>query len=77
MAPVATPQDQVHTELKKPHQTTANLSSRPLERLWRGNKAGTVRMSCPDFKGDKYAERQWIKEHMVENVPSCISTSEP
>jgi len=33
---------------------------------WRGNKAGTVIFrGKPDFKGDKYAERQWIKEHLV------------
>ena len=34
----------------------------PLERTWRGNKKGTVRyQGYPDFKNDKYAERQWVK----------------
>jgi len=70
MAPVATsaqtPTIPRAEDLKKPHQTTVNLSSTPFERVWRGNKAGTVRMpGRPDFKGDKYAERQWIKEHMA------------
>ncbi|KIJ51035.1 hypothetical protein M422DRAFT_158820, partial [Sphaerobolus stellatus SS14] len=35
--------------------------------LWRGDKEGKLRYdgARPDFKGDKYAERQWIKEHMA------------
>ncbi|CAD6579326.1 MAG: hypothetical protein CYPHOPRED_000852 [Cyphobasidiales sp. Tagirdzhanova-0007] len=38
----------------------------PLERTWRGNKKGTVRyQGYPDFKNDKYAERQWVKEHLA------------
>ncbi|KAF8575494.1 aldolase [Ramaria rubella] len=70
MAPVATPTqipEQVPVEdLKKVHQTTANLPKSPFERVWRGNKSGSVRLANrPDFKGDKYAERQWIKEHMA------------
>ncbi|KAF8507569.1 class II aldolase/adducin N-terminal [Hysterangium stoloniferum] len=67
MAPVATTQVvQTVESLKKPHQALENLPQNPLERVWRGNKSGTVRLDdIPDFKGDKYAERQWIKEHMA------------
>lgn len=67
MAPVATPVQTPHTEeIKKVPQTTAHLPNSPFERVWRGNKQGTLRLpTIPDFQGDKYAERQWIKEHMV------------
>ncbi|KAF8518472.1 class II aldolase/adducin N-terminal [Gautieria morchelliformis] len=71
MAPVATPvqtpaQQAIPEDLKKSRQSTANLSKTALDRVWRGNKEGTVRLhGRPDFKGDKYAERQWIKEHMA------------
>jgi len=37
----------------------------PFNRVWRGNKQGTVRLnSIPKFD-DPYAEREWIKEHMA------------
>jgi hypothetical protein len=71
MAPIATTQvsPQTTESFKKPHQALANLPQRPVERLWRGNKSGSVRLNgVPDFNGDKYAERQHIKEHMV-----CLS----
>lgn len=43
-------------------QNVGGLAQNPLERTWRSNKEGTVRVqSVPDFKGDKYAEREWVK----------------
>lgn len=43
-------------------QNVDELAKNPLERTWRSNKEGTVRLqSIPDFKGDKYAEREWAK----------------
>lgn len=75
MAPVAvTPQVETPSNGKvveslkesKGHQSTANLPKQPLDRLWRGNKNGSVAFTGrPDFKGDKHAERQWIKEHLA------------
>ncbi|KAK4704378.1 hypothetical protein P7C70_g1836, partial [Phenoliferia sp. Uapishka_3] len=48
------------------HQTTESLAKNPLERTWRGNKEGTLRLkSVPDFGEDLLAKRQWIKEHMA------------
>ncbi|WVQ67979.1 uncharacterized protein L199_006184 [Kwoniella botswanensis] len=53
------------------HQTTSDLSKNPLERTWRGNKEGTLRIQgYPEFM---YAEdeegllkkRQWVKEHLA------------
>ena len=75
MAPVAVvPKDETTSNghdvdsLKKSHQSTANLPKQPIERLWRGNKSGSVAFAGrPDFKGDKLAERQWIKEHLVSS----------
>lgn len=69
MAPIATsvPEQTSPEDLKqKVHQSLANLPKTALDRVWRGNREGTVRLhGRPDFQGDKYAERQWIKEHMV------------
>jgi len=45
-------------------QSVAALDKKksPLERTWRGNKAGTVKYEgYPDFKGDKFAEREYVK----------------
>ena len=43
-------------------QNVDDLAKNPLERTWRSNKEGTVRLqSVPNFKGDKYAEREWVK----------------
>ncbi|KIJ51034.1 hypothetical protein M422DRAFT_74399 [Sphaerobolus stellatus SS14] len=49
------------------HQTVTGEEPRnPLVKLYRGDKAGTLTFNGrPDFKGDKLAERQWIKEHMA------------
>ncbi|PAV19523.1 hypothetical protein PNOK_0445700 [Pyrrhoderma noxium] len=47
-------------------QNVDELAKNPLERTWRSNKEGTVRLqSIPDFKGDKYAEREWAKAHLA------------
>lgn len=48
------------------HQTQSisslDASKNPLQRTWRGNRAGTVRYEgYPDFGEDKYAHRQYIK----------------
>ncbi|GAA5830590.1 hypothetical protein JCM11251_002524 [Rhodosporidiobolus azoricus] len=47
-------------------QSTNGLDSDPLARTWRGDKAGKVKLEVlPDFKGDMYAKRQWVKEHLA------------
>ncbi|GAA6041684.1 hypothetical protein JCM8097_003083 [Rhodosporidiobolus ruineniae] len=47
-------------------QSTEGLDENPLSRTWRGNKEGTLRLNTiPDFKGDLYAKRQWVKEHLA------------
>ncbi|KAL8279549.1 hypothetical protein RQP46_008111 [Phenoliferia psychrophenolica] len=69
MSPIAI--DPTSTESSKApthgHQTLEGLSDDPLDRTWRGNKAGTIKLStkCPDFKGDLYAEREWVKAHLA------------
>lgn len=71
MTPTAiTPQQESdkHAELKKATQENSTTArSGTDKRLWRGDKAGTIQFESvrPDFKGDKLAERQWVKEHMV------------
>lgn len=55
------------------HQTqsisTLDTSKNPLERTWRGNRAGTVRYNgYPDFGNDTYAHRQYIKVSLAECV---------
>ena len=53
-------------------QNVDDLVKNPLERTWRSNKEGTVRLqSVPDFKGDKYAEREWVK---VSCYPVSVSS---
>ncbi|GAA5973031.1 hypothetical protein JCM11641_000371 [Rhodosporidiobolus odoratus] len=47
-------------------QSVDNLAENPLDRVWRGNKEGTIRLEgVPDFGEDVYAKRQWIKEHLA------------
>jgi hypothetical protein len=55
------------------HQSVANLSQNPLERTYRGNKAGTLHLqgfpSCAyatdtDEKG-LLEKREWIKRHLA------------
>lgn len=43
----------------------ANLATNPFERVWRGNREGTIRMTAVPTFTDKYEERKWIKEHMA------------
>ena len=39
--------------------------TKPFDRIWRGDKSGTITYyGRPHFE-DKYAERQWIKGHLV------------
>lgn len=44
------------------HQSLEGLSDDPLDRTWRGNKEGTIKLlaKCPKFT-DVYAEREWVK----------------
>jgi len=37
----------------------------PFNRIWRGNKQGTVRLDGIPMFDDPYAEREWIKGHMA------------
>ncbi|KAK4047477.1 hypothetical protein OIV83_005389 [Microbotryomycetes sp. JL201] len=48
-------------------QSLGNLSSRPLDRVWRGNEQGTVKLqvAVPDFGDDLYAKREWVKQHLA------------
>ncbi|KAF8228121.1 arad-like aldolase/epimerase [Tricholoma matsutake] len=49
----------------KPADTDTQNPDHPFNKLWRGNKQGTVRLDgIPKFH-DPYAEREWIKEHMA------------
>ncbi|KAK4046558.1 hypothetical protein OIO90_006525 [Microbotryomycetes sp. JL221] len=82
MAPVAI-QDHSNAEapvvnLKQPQaaitthntkQDLSNLPQRPFERVWRGNKAGTIKCATiPQFDDShegKMAKRKWIKQHMA------------
>jgi len=71
MTPTAiTPQQEPakHAELKKATQENSTTARSGIDkRLWRGDKAGTIQFESvrPDFKDDKLAERQWVKEHMA------------
>jgi hypothetical protein len=53
------------------HQTTADLSKNPLERTWRGNREGTLKIDAyPDFMHATDEEgllkkRKWVKEHLA------------
>ncbi|ORY21037.1 class II aldolase/adducin N-terminal [Naematelia encephala] len=53
------------------HQSTDKLSKNPLERTWRGNKEGTLKIEAyPAFHDATDEEgllkkRQWIKEHLA------------
>jgi hypothetical protein len=47
------------------HAHKSDLSTNPFERVWRGNREGTIRMpGVPTFT-DKHEERRWVKEHMA------------
>ncbi|KAF5355481.1 hypothetical protein D9758_006335 [Tetrapyrgos nigripes] len=63
MSPTATATNNgVENQPAVPKQVT---SVKPLDRIWRGDKAGkVVTTGIPKFQS-KYAEREWIKEHMA------------
>ncbi|GAA5894953.1 uncharacterized protein JCM6883_002269 [Sporobolomyces salmoneus] len=69
MVPIAIVDNEpsLHSIKAAPKQSLKNLDEDALSRTYRSNKEGTIRLSTryPDFGGDKYAERQWIKEHMA------------
>jgi len=51
-----------HAEEAAYHQSVDKLQKNPLERTWRGNKEGTLKLeSVPDFGENLLAKRQWIK----------------
>jgi hypothetical protein len=53
------------------HQTTANLSKNPLERTWRGNVEGTLKIDgYPSFmyatdEESLLQKREWVKQHLA------------
>ena len=53
------------------HQSTADLSKNPLERTWRGNREGTLKINgYPEFMHATDDEgllkkRKWVKEHLA------------
>lgn len=70
MTPVAVPSTTSATVQSPPSEalkkSQGNTPVPPIDRIWRGDRAGKVTLAGrPNFHGDKYAERQWIKEHMV------------
>lgn len=68
MAPVAESANTTTT------QNVDSLAKNPLERTWRGNKEGTVKLQfVPDFGGDKYAERQWVKVRIFPHQSEFFS----
>ncbi|GAA6041704.1 hypothetical protein JCM8097_003091 [Rhodosporidiobolus ruineniae] len=66
-APAATQQQHPLKAAAPPSkQNVAGLAENPLDRVWRGNKEGTVKLAgIPDFGGDLYAKRQYVKEHLA------------
>ncbi|GAA5856398.1 hypothetical protein JCM8547_008726 [Rhodosporidiobolus lusitaniae] len=60
------PAPPVHVEIVEFKQTTEGLDENPLNRIWRGDEEGKIKVEVvPNFKGDLYAQRQWVKEHMA------------
>jgi hypothetical protein len=53
------------------HQTTSDLSKNPLERTWRGDKEGALKIEAyPSFMhatdpAGLLEKRQWVKEHLA------------
>ena len=62
MAPTATAPNGTDSVTTKSGQNVKNLKKDPIDRTWRGNKAGTITMDqrIPKFE-DPYEEREWIK----------------
>lgn len=42
-----------------------DLDSNPFQRVWRGDKAGKIKMPGVPTFDDKYEERTWVKQHMA------------
>ena len=70
MAPTATAPNGTDSVTTKSGQNVKNLKKDPIDRTWRGNKAGTITMDqrIPKFE-DPYEEREWIK---VCNAPGIV-----
>ncbi|BGP45128.1 hypothetical protein JCM10450v2_000945 [Rhodotorula kratochvilovae] len=65
MAPVALDPEPVATPAQTFKQDLSNLPKNPLERTYRGNKAGTIHMEgIPQFD-DPYKKREWVKEQLA------------
>lgn len=53
------------------HQSTSDLSKNPLERTWRGDKEGKLRIEAyPSFmnatdEAGLLEKRQWVREHLA------------
>jgi hypothetical protein len=55
----------------KPVATDVQQPDHPFNKIWRGNKQGTIRLDgIPKFD-DPYAEREWVKVSVFE-YPSCL-----
>ena len=57
----------LHGAPAKQDNVTSSLPERSdlFQRVWRGNREGTIKMpGVPTFE-DKYEERTWVKEHMA------------
>ncbi|KAG7085535.1 hypothetical protein E1B28_003093 [Marasmius oreades] len=49
----------------KTHAELTTLPEKPIDRLWRGDKAGNVKLDgIPTFQ-NPYQQREWVKEHMA------------
>jgi len=42
-----------------------DLDDNPFQRVWRGNREGTIKMPGVPTFDDKHEERKWLKEHMA------------
>lgn len=76
MAPIAIHETHAKTAPIKPtpttfHQSVSDLSKNPLERTWRGDKEGTLKIDAyPSFmnatdEAGLLAKRQWVREHLA------------
>jgi hypothetical protein len=69
MTESATPALHLRGDHVGPHKTKTthkeNLDSNPFTRVWRGDRAGTIKMPGVPTFDDKYEERTWVKQHMA------------
>ncbi|WVW84365.1 hypothetical protein I302_106399 [Kwoniella bestiolae CBS 10118] len=63
--PTATLSLRGDSEKPKENAHKTDLAKNPFERVWRGNREGTIRMGGVPKFDDPYEERKWIKEHMA------------